>query len=321
MGKRSRLSTTETEEYNIWPSFTDLMSNAFMIITLFLFLALFKSLFLKYTADETELNLSQSQALVRQLRQRVLALESQLGNQISQTQELQNEYDSLQTKFASIQDKLEVTQSELTKSEGQVNSLEDRLAQNRNEFDSLEQKLQQNNLQVSDLKTQVKRLKSAPPVVVIQGSGQYQFQSGSATLPPSLAKFIANDLVDRIENVTNLRGIYVVEVIGHTDGQVNFGSSNLDNKLIDVARGKAPFSSLTASSNADLGLMRALAVVKELKKVQQQGRLEDIQFRAYSGAQLYLPDGQFASNSKEADADRRRIEIRFSPLGKAENIK
>lgn len=320
MGKRSRLITTE-EEYNIWPSFTDLMSNAFMIITLLLFLALFKSLFLKYTADETELNLSQSQALVRQLRQRVLALESQLGNQISQTQELQHEYDSLQTKFASIQDKLEVTQSELTKSEGQVNSLEDRLAQNRNEFDSLEQKLQQSNLQVSDLKTEVKRLKSAPPVVVIQGSGQYQFQSGSATLPPSLAKFIANDLVDRIENVTNLRGIYVVEVIGHTDGQVNFGSSNLDNKLIDVARGKAPFSSLTASSNADLGLMRALAVVKELKKVQQQGRLEDIQFRAYSGAQLYLTDGQFASNSKEADADRRRIEIRFSPLGKAENIK
>ena len=320
MGKRSRLITTE-EEYNIWPSFTDLMSNAFMIITLLLFLALFKSLFLKYTADETELNLSQSQALVRQLRQRVLALESQLGNQISQTQELQHEYDSLQTKFASIQDKLEVTQSELTKSEGQVNSLEDRLAQNRNEFDSLEQKLQQSNLQVSDLKTEVKRLKSAPPVVVIQGSGQYQFQSGSATLPPNLAKFIANDLVDRIENVTNLRGIYVVEVIGHTDGQVNFGSSNLDNKLIDVARGKAPFSSLTASSNADLGLMRALAVVKELKKVQQQGRLEDIQFRAYSGAQLYLTDGQFASNSKEADADRRRIEIRFSPLGKAENIK
>ena len=320
MGKRSRLITTE-EEYNIWPSFTDLMSNAFMIITLLLFLALFKSLFLKYTADETELNLSQSQALVRQLRQRVLALESQLGNQISQTQELQHEYDSLQTKFASIQDKLEVTQSELTKSEGQVNSLEDRLAQNRNEFDSLEQKLQQSNLQVSDLKTEVKRLKSAPPVVVIQGSGQYQFQSGSATLPPSLAKFIANDLVDRIEKVTNLRGIYVVEVIGHTDGQVNFGSSNLDNKLIDVARGKAPFSSLTASSNADLGLMRALAVVKELKKVQQQGRLEDIQFRAYSGAQLYLTDGQFASNSKEADADRRRIEIRFSPLGKAENIK
>ena len=320
MGKRSRLITTE-EEYNIWPSFTDLMSNAFMIITLLLFLALFKSLFLKYTADETELNLSQSQALVRQLRQRVLALESQLGNQISQTQELQHEYDSLQTKFASIQDKLEVTQSELTKSEGQVNSLEDRLAQNRNEFDSLEQKLQQSNLQVSDLKTEVKRLKSAPPVVVIQGSGHYQFQSGSATLPPSLAKFIANDLVDRIEKVTNLRGIYVVEVIGHTDGQVNFGSSNLDNKLIDVARGKAPFSSLTASSNADLGLMRALAVVKELKKVQQQGRLEDIQFRAYSGAQLYLTDGQFASNSKEADADRRRIEIRFSPLGKAENIK
>jgi len=320
MGKRSRLSRTETEEYNIWPSFTDLMSNAFMIITLFLFLALFKSIFLKYTADETELNLSQSQALVRQLREQISTLESQLGQETSQKEELQNEFDSLETKFANIQDDLEVTQSELTKSQGEVNSLEDRLAKNQNEFDSLEQKLQQSNLQVSDLKTQVKRLKSAPPVVVIQGSGQYQFQSGSATLPSSLAKFIADDLVDRIEEVTKLRDIYIVEVIGHTDGQATRGTSNLDNQLINVAQGSAPVSSLKPSSNADLGLMRALAVVKELQKLQEQGRLEGIQFRAYSGAQLYLPDGEFASNSNAADANRRRIEIRFSPLGKSENI-
>ncbi len=320
MGKRSRLST-ETEEYNIWPSFTDLMSNAFMIITLFLFLALFKSLFLKYTADETELNLSQSQALVRQLRQRISNLEQQLEAQITLAEQLESDKNGLETKFADIQNELEITESELTKSRGEVNSLEGKLAENKNQFDSLENKLQQSNLQISDLETEVKRLKSAPPVVVIQGSGEYRFQSGSALLPSSLAQYIAKDLVDRIEEVTQERGIYVVEVIGNTDGQITRGTSNLDSKLIDVAKGNVSITNLKPGSNADLGLMRALAVVKELQKIQKQGRLQDIQFRAYSGAQLYLPSGKFASNSGEANAERRRIEIRFSPLGKAENIK
>ncbi len=320
MGKRSRLSNQAEEEYNIWPSFTDLMSNAFMIITLFLFLALFKSLFLKLTADETELDLSQSQALVRQLRLRISSLEQQVGDKTSQVKELKSEYDSLETKFANIQNELETTESELTKSKGEVNSLEDRLAQNKSQFDSLEDKLQKSNLQVSDLKTEVKRLKSAPPVVVIQGSGEFQFQSGSATLPPKLARYIANDLVDRIEEVTQERGVYVVEVIGNTDGQITRGTSNLDQQLISVARGTVPIDNLKPGSNADLGLMRALAVVKELQKVQEKGRLKDIQFRAYSGAQLYLPSGKFAPNSQQASPERRRIEIRFSPLGQAENI-
>ena len=46
MARRSR-DREETDNFNVWPSFTDLMSNAFMIISLFLLLALFKSLFFK----------------------------------------------------------------------------------------------------------------------------------------------------------------------------------------------------------------------------------------------------------------------------------
>lgn len=64
--------------------------------------------------------------------------------------------------------------------------------------------------------------------------------------------------------------------------------------------------------------MRSLQVVKEL---QQTGKLKQVQFRAYSAGQLILPDGNFAKVDRTANATRRRIEIRFSPLGEAKTIK
>ena len=130
------------------------------------------------------------------------------------------------------------------------------------------------------------------------------------------------DLVDRIERISQQRNLYVVrEIIGHTDGQVNFGNGNLDRQLEEVAQGKSSVESLKPGSNADLGLMRALEVVKQLQTVQEQtGRLKGVQFRPYSAAQLQLPSGEFAGANRNPDANRRRIEIRFSPLGKAETI-
>ncbi|WP_069791906.1 hypothetical protein A5482_007645 [Cyanobacterium sp. IPPAS B-1200] len=60
--------------------------------------------------------------------------------------------------------------------------------------------------------------------------------------------------------------------------------------------------------------MRALAVVQEL---QRQGEFKNVQFRAYSGAQLYLPSGSFASVNRSQDDTRRRMEIRFIPPGRS----
>ncbi|BAZ46211.1 hypothetical protein NIES4102_32400 [Chondrocystis sp. NIES-4102] len=227
------------EVLNIWPSFTDLMANAFMIISLFLLLALFKSSLVKDSAEATEKNQSQAEK------------------------------------------------------------------------------------QVSLLQSQIKHLKSAPPIVVIQDSGEYQFESGSAGLSKELKDYITNNLVNKIERISQQKNLYVVEIIGHTDGQVNFGGlSNLDEQLEEVAKGKKHIDSLKPGSNADLGLMRALEVVKQLQKVQQQtAQLKGVQFRAYSAAQLQLPSGEFAEANRQPDANRRRIEIRFSPLGKAETIK
>ena len=282
--KRKLRNYEATESLNVWPSFTDLMANAFMIISLFLLLALFKSLFLKYAAEETEQNLSDTERQVRLLQREIATLENELGESTSDVRQLRKASSQLQ--------RLLLDSSE--RSKNRVNILE----------------------------SEIERLKSAPPTVVIQDSGGYQFDSGSAKLPKNLKKYITMDLVDRIERVSQQRNLYVVEIIGHTDGQVNFGNGNLDRLLEEVAQGKQSVDSLKPGSNADLGLMRALEVVKQLQTVQEQtGRLEGVQFHAYSAAQIQLPTGEFSSANREPDPSRRRIEIRFSPLGKAETVK
>jgi outer membrane protein OmpA-like peptidoglycan-associated protein len=285
MNKKRKLRSYEaTESLNVWPSFTDLMANAFMIISLFLLLTLFKSLFLKYTAQETEQNLSDTERQVRLLQRELATLENELGESTSTVRQLKKTSSDLQ-----------------------------RLLLSSN---------QQSRSQVDLLQSEIRRLKSAPPVVVIQDSGGYQFDSGSASLPEELKNYITMDLVDRIERISQQRNLYVVEIIGHTDGQVNFGNGNLDRQLEEVAQGNQPVDSLKPGSNADLGLMRALEVVKQLQIVQEQtGRLEGVQFRPYSAAQLQLPTGEFANPNRNPDANRRRIEIRFSPLGKAETVR
>ena len=281
--KRKLRSSEATESLNVWPSFTDLMANAFMIISLFLLLALFKSLFLKYAADQSEQNLSDTERQVRLLQREIATLENELGESTADVRQLNQASADLR--------QLLLRSNERSQS------------------------------QVDVLQSEIRRLKSAPPVVVIQDSGGFQFDSGSARLPDNLKSYITQDLVDRIERISQQRNLYVVEIIGHTDGQVNFGGGNLDQQLEAVAQGKQSVDSLKPGSNADLGLMRALEVVKQLQTVQEQtGRLKGVQFRPYSAAQLQLPSGAFADPNRNPDANRRRIEIRFSPLGKAETV-
>ncbi|AFZ50169.1 OmpA family protein [Dactylococcopsis salina] len=225
MLKRKRYWEEETEETNIWTSFTDLMSNAFMILSLLLFITLIR-LFL----------------------------------------------------------------------------------------------ITQENQQ---LKKELEQGKETPPILIIQDSGEFKFQSGSAVLPSPLKTYIRNTLVDKIEEITAGNQTYSVEIIGHTDGQIlGGGNSNLDRNLEKVANGNLPITELQPGSNADLGLMRSLAVVKELQGIKAQGRLQNLQFHAYSAAQLFLPNSQgFAAVDRAQNSSRRRIEIRFSPLGEAEVIR
>ena len=75
--------------------------------------------------------------------------------------------------------------------------------------------------------------------------------------------------------------------------------------------------------------MRALAVVKELKRIKHEGKSlkildklklpEDKVFRAYSAGQLTDIDGTFAKYNSSENKKRRRIEIRFTKLNDKKN--
>jgi outer membrane protein OmpA-like peptidoglycan-associated protein len=157
-----------------------------------------------------------------------------------------------------------------------------------------------------------------PPYIIIDNADKYAFPSGRGDLTKELKKFIRNELVNKIEENIEKYDISIIEIIGHTDGQiVSSPYSNLDNILEKVANDIVPIEELSPNSNADLGLVRALAVVKELQKIQrEEGRLKKLNpkqgFRAYSAAQLTLRSGEFSKADAKSDADRRRIEIRFT---------
>jgi flagellar motor protein MotB len=158
------------------------------------------------------------------------------------------------------------------------------------------------------------KLKSASPIIIDEKSGNFKFPSGSAELTPGLKKYIQDNIAPEIEQATKKDNIDFIQVIGHTDSQGISNASNLDGKLTLAATGNGKITDLKAGSNADLGLMRAVAVVQFL---QQTRKLDKVKFRAYSAAQLYLPSGKLASQNIIADDTRRRIEIRFVPRGQS----
>ncbi|QSV54165.1 MAG: flagellar motor protein [Dolichospermum sp. UKL201] len=247
MARRSRY-TENNEDLNVWQAFTDLMSNAFMILVLFLFLTIVISQITK--------------------------------------------------------DKNKPAQNSVT----------------------LAVKVKQLEEQVKYLKTKIKPEKQStdtPPIIVIKDQGDYRFASGSAEIPAKMSTYIFNQIVPEIEARTKQYGINVVEIIGHTDGQANSKvTSNLDVNLENVASGNLQVGKLQAGSNADLGLMRALSVVKVLGDIQKkQGKLSGLSFRAYSAAQLILPNGKFAGIARKEDVTRRRIEIRFTRLGEVQEVR
>ncbi|MDJ0618215.1 MAG: flagellar motor protein [Calothrix sp. MO_192.B10] len=170
--------------------------------------------------------------------------------------------------------------------------------------------------------------------IIVLPAEEYKFTSGSAELPINLRTDIQKNphdgkILKAIKQQLDRaqKKIDIIEVIGHTDGQqVGYlkchgkvrGRSNLDQKLEVVATRNKNVSILCPGSNTDLGLMRALAVIKELQKAQnreKEGRFKQVTFRAYSAGQLLLPKNRgFAKSERKENKQRRRIEIRFTQL-------
>ncbi len=293
MSRRARRQAA-LEDFDVWPAFTDLMSNSFMILSFILLLAMIKPL----------VSINSLRATEEQLR--------------SENKQLQQQIENARAEVTRNQEQIRFFSNE-------IRQLEATAIQQRQRAENAERQVRNFAVQAQKLQTQLDeetRRPKAPPIIVIQETGTYQFQSGSAALPEPLTRYIRQQLVSQIESNAAQYQIDVVEIIGHTDGLVNQGGvSNLDQMLETVATGNSSLNQLSPGSNADLGLMRALAVVKILQEIQQkEGRLKGLQFRPYSAAQLVTPSGTFAEINRNPDPKRRRIEIRFTRLGQVTNV-
>jgi len=154
---------------------------------------------------------------------------------------------------------------------------------------------------------------SLPPIIIIPDNEAFRFPVGSAKVSKPLQQYIWTSLAKTIRDNHKRYRIDTVEIIGHTDGQPNRrSSSNLD-LVLEQSAAANTLGRLTPGSNADLGLMRALAIANELRKVQATNpELKNLQFYAYSAGQLYLLNGNLAPPNRNPDSSRRRIEVRFT---------
>lgn len=167
-----------------------------------------------------------------------------------------------------------------------------------------------------------------PPAIPIP-SDDLSFETATAFPkggPAILKDYIEKNVVPEIEQRLEDFDMDMIEVVGHADGTPLNSRGNLDGDLLNqLARSDLQsmsfddmvnkFNGLRAGSNTDLGLIRALIVVKTLEDLRQEGKCDcDVAaFRAYSAGQLYLPGETLAAEVDRSDNEkRRRIEIRFT---------
>lgn len=155
-----------------------------------------------------------------------------------------------------------------------------------------------------------------PPIIRLSDEADFRFATGSYTLSKKFKDQLVNDKLPEIERTIQCFGIDTVEVIGHTDFAPNGGSSNLDsfqgNKNL-ILSGKA-----LSGSNADLGLLRALAVERYLEG-KLKSKFPAIDYFSYSASSYVDP----ISNSRQFKGNlqsKRRIEIRFTRSRKVRAI-
>lgn len=169
-------------------------------------------------------------------------------------------------------------------------------------------------LVASDRERLIEQQSTTPPIVVLSEENQaYRFELGSADVSDAFASRIREHIAPLLDSLSRFHKADVVEVIGHTDAVPVGGRSTLDRELLRAYERPAEESELRAGSNVDLGILRALTVIRYLREAQTGTTLGRIdRFVPYSAGQMILPDGELASTADEAlNPARRRIEIRL----------
>ena len=176
---------------------------------------------------------------------------------------------------------------------------------------------------IEDLEIALASQEDEPPIITLdEASKIYLFPSGKAQLSDAFRRNLAQktfpELVDILKKHSGT--VDTIEIVGHTDGDPVGSNSNLDRLIPQVLVGQDAAAKLKPGSNADLGLMRALAVREawyEWLKRMEFYELGRISVRCYSAGQT-IPAVRAQENNieqfRQRDAASRRIEIRFTDL-------
>lgn len=153
------------------------------------------------------------------------------------------------------------------------------------------------------------------PSINLDDSASYRFPSGSFLLTKSFRNALKSDAVPAIKKTLRCYGSDSIELVGHTDGTPAGGTSNLDT-LLPKGIQSSMLKRLNAGSNADLGLLRALAVKNEIQNL-LGNEVPGLSYRVLSGGSLIGLNGSIQPATTIDEKARRRIEIRFFRNSKA----
>jgi len=248
--------------------------------------------------------------------ERVASQVPELEKKLAQAQATANQVPRLQRQLAAARD----TAAEVSALEEKVESLQEEAEK----VEELEAKLaaaEATAEEVSELQEQLVKAREAlaktpesPPIIILSEQNQsYRFAVGSAEISPAFQRALDNRIIPVLERQSRQCNCDAMEVIGHTDSlPVNSGQSNLDEALIS-AFNQQETPSLVPGSNLDLGMMRALAIIRYFKQAQREGRLTQIEyFLPYSAGQMLKPNHTLdTSPETREDESRRRIEMRL----------
>lgn len=152
-------------------------------------------------------------------------------------------------------------------------------------------------------------LNEKPPLLSLTEAESFRFATGSYALSDEFRRALRQRLPEIRETIQRYR-VDTVEVIGHTDGQPSSGAGDLDRRLPALPAGRAP-TGIQPGSNADLGLLRALAVADALRRsLDPSGTTLTI--RPYSAGSLLDPEGRPIPADTRSRPERRRIDVRFT---------
>lgn len=154
-------------------------------------------------------------------------------------------------------------------------------------------------------------LNERPPVIQLPDNEKFRFSSGGYALSSNFLSALESEKIPVIRKTLACYGVDTLEIIGHTDGQPNSGTSNLDRAFLVGNAGLKLSPSMRAGSNVDLGLLRAISVQRAIKD-RIGPDTNDVIYRVYSAGSIINTDGRMEGVKNKNQQERRRIEIRFT---------